>query len=145
MVGFGRILMFLKKFWPFGKRKAESGSKYEYFSTEKVYTPVSQLAIGMYVVELDRPWLETPFLFQGFELKTQAQIDAIKDFCTYVYIDKTKTKRINYNSLLARSNVQTNIISQIDFDKPPPEKFGTFEREILPGGKCLCQHRISSC
>ncbi|KJV05031.1 DUF3391 domain-containing protein [Methylocucumis oryzae] len=72
--------MFLKKFWPFGKRKDEAGSKYEYFSTEKVYTPVSQLTIGMYVVELDRPWLETPFLFQGFELKTQAQIDAIKDF-----------------------------------------------------------------
>ena len=31
---------------------------------EKVLT--DELCIGMYVVELDRPWTETPFLFQGF-------------------------------------------------------------------------------
>ena len=24
------------------------------------------LRVGMYVVELDRPWIDTPFLFQGF-------------------------------------------------------------------------------
>ncbi|MEE8263181.1 MAG: DUF3391 domain-containing protein, partial [Gammaproteobacteria bacterium] len=26
---------------------------------------VRDLSLGMYVAELDRPWLETPFLFQG--------------------------------------------------------------------------------
>jgi len=37
-----------------------------------------------YVSKLDRPWLETPFLFQGFELKNQADIDAVQQHCDYV-------------------------------------------------------------
>jgi len=28
---------------------------------------IQDLTVGMYVSELDRPWLETPFLFQGFD------------------------------------------------------------------------------
>ena len=31
--------------------------------------PVSELAIGMQVVKLDRPWLETAFKLQGFCIK----------------------------------------------------------------------------
>ncbi|MEO5573352.1 MAG: DUF3391 domain-containing protein, partial [Gammaproteobacteria bacterium] len=29
---------------------------------------VGDLAPGMYVYDLDRPWIETPFLFQGFSI-----------------------------------------------------------------------------
>ncbi|MDH3434372.1 MAG: DUF3391 domain-containing protein, partial [Gammaproteobacteria bacterium] len=28
-----------------------------------------QLEIGMYVAQLDRPWLETSFLFKGFYIR----------------------------------------------------------------------------
>jgi len=31
----------------------------------KKSVPVAELKMGMYVVELDRPWTETPFIFQG--------------------------------------------------------------------------------
>ena len=48
---------------------------------------VNELQIGMYVSELDRPWLETPFLFQGIEIESQAQIDELKRYCKYVFID----------------------------------------------------------
>jgi len=44
------------------------------------------LAIGMYVVELDRPWLGTPFLFQGFEIQTQDEINQLRKLCQYVYV-----------------------------------------------------------
>ena len=37
--------------------------------TEKV--PVENLDVGMYVSELDRPWLESPFLIQGFVIKDE--------------------------------------------------------------------------
>jgi len=30
-----------------------------------VMVPAAQLEIGMFVAELDRPWIETPFLIQG--------------------------------------------------------------------------------
>ncbi len=48
---------------------------------------VLDLQVGMYVSELDRPWLETPFLFQGFELTTSDEVEQLKRHCKYVYID----------------------------------------------------------
>lgn len=41
----------------------------------------------MYVVMLDRPWLETPFVFQGFEIKERFEIDDLQSYCRYVYVD----------------------------------------------------------
>lgn len=52
--------------------------------------PVSQLEIGMYVCELDRPWLESPFQFQGFPLRTTEDIKAVQETCSYVYVDTEK-------------------------------------------------------
>lgn len=48
---------------------------------------VADLELGMYVVELDRPWLETPFLFQGFPIDSGADIEALKRYCHQVYIE----------------------------------------------------------
>ncbi len=47
---------------------------------------VYDLELGMYVSELDRPWLETPFLFQGFEIRSLDEIAQLKLFCQHVYI-----------------------------------------------------------
>ena len=40
----------------------------------------------MFVSSLDRPWSETPFLFQGFPVREQAEIEELKKLCRYVYI-----------------------------------------------------------
>ena len=42
---------------------------------------------GMFVAQLDRPWLETPFLFQGFEIREESEIDQLRHYCQYVYVD----------------------------------------------------------
>ena len=61
------------------------------FSTSKlIQIAVKDLKIGMYVSKLDRPWLETSFLFQGFELKTSHDIKEVQQQCDYVYIDVEK-------------------------------------------------------
>ncbi len=51
----------------------------------KVYT--GDLQFGMYISKLDRPWLETPFLMQGFYVQNNEDIDIISDICDYVYVD----------------------------------------------------------
>ena len=53
--------------------------------------PVGQLQFGMYVAELDRPWTDTPFMFQGFHLRTDQQLEALKKFCKHVFVDMEKT------------------------------------------------------
>jgi len=52
--------------------------------------PVEELTIGMYVSKLDRPWTETPFVFQGFVLKSEKQIDVLKKYCKHVFVDPEK-------------------------------------------------------
>ncbi|WP_298137186.1 HD-GYP domain-containing protein [Acidiferrobacter sp.] len=47
---------------------------------------VQDLKKGMYVVELDRPWVETSFMFQGFEIRTDAQLRELQRLCRHVYI-----------------------------------------------------------
>lgn len=49
--------------------------------------PVSGLKIGMYVRELDRPWLETPFILQGFPIRTIDDIEEIAKHCEWVVVE----------------------------------------------------------
>lgn len=55
--------------------------------TRKVKIPTTNLQIGMFVSRLDRPWLETPFLFQGFRIKNQREIASLQEYCDEVYIE----------------------------------------------------------
>jgi len=44
------------------------------------------IEIGMFVSSLDRPWLETPFLFQGFTVRKKSEIEKLKTLCRDVFI-----------------------------------------------------------
>lgn len=48
---------------------------------------VDGLRIGMFVSKLDRPWVETPFLFQGFCIRSKSEIDELRQYCDFVEID----------------------------------------------------------
>ncbi len=41
----------------------------------------------MYVSELDRPWLETPFILQGFKITSLEEIETIAEHCEFVYVE----------------------------------------------------------
>jgi putative nucleotidyltransferase with HDIG domain len=47
---------------------------------------VKDLRVGMYVCDLDRPWLETPFLFQGFEIRSVSEVAELQRYCKQVYV-----------------------------------------------------------
>ena len=49
------------------------------------------LRIGMFVAELDRPWLESPFLLQGFLIEDQVTLDQLREVCRFVYVDRTRS------------------------------------------------------
>ncbi len=56
---------------------------------------VYELKIGMFVSELDIPWEQSPFLLEGFDLKTQADIKAVQNVCDYVMIDSARQKTVH--------------------------------------------------
>jgi len=48
---------------------------------------VRGLELGMFVSRLDRPWLETPFLMQGFQISSDAELQKLQRICSHVYVD----------------------------------------------------------
>ena len=51
---------------------------------------ISELKIGMYISKLDRDWLETPFLVQGFMVETLDDIDVVAEYCEHVWVDEVR-------------------------------------------------------
>jgi len=52
----------------------------------KVAIDVADLKLGMQVVDLDCPWRDTPFLFQGFEIRSEEEIRALRQYCKRVFV-----------------------------------------------------------
>lgn len=77
---------------------------------------IGDLKLGMYVVNLDRPWVDTPFLFQGFNIKSAVDIADLKKYCEYVFVDEelstvTIPKRSLKNNFKINSKNNPNIIA----------------------------------
>lgn len=75
---------------------------------------VEDLSVGMYVSNLDRPWLESPFLFQGFILEDNSQIEQLKKLCQYVYVDELKSS-VKLHKRIKRS--VENLTQRVTDDK----------------------------
>ncbi len=67
---------------------------------QTVKVPTSDLSKGMFVSGLDRDWLGTPFLTQGFLLESDDDISRVRDYCEHVWIDIHKC--VYVSSALAR-------------------------------------------
>ncbi len=61
------------------------------FSTHLVPVSCDRLQPGMYVAELDRSWLHTPFRPPGLMLADAQQIEALARHCEYVYVDPAQS------------------------------------------------------
>ena len=71
----------------------------------KKEVPVEQLQFGVYISELDRPWTDTPFVFQGFVLEDEKQLETLKKYCKKVYVDPEKSTDLPDRSQLKTAPV----------------------------------------
>ena len=89
----------------------------------KLVVDVSELKIGMYVYELDRPWRETSFLFQGFEISSQQELDALRRYCRTVTILKVETD----HRIAIQREPRTNAVAAV---LPAVQRAPGVEREV---------------
>jgi HD-GYP domain-containing protein (c-di-GMP phosphodiesterase class II) len=47
-----------------------------------------ELALGMFVAELDIPWLDSPFILQGFLIENETQLSELRTLCREVMVDR---------------------------------------------------------
>lgn len=86
--------------------------------TDRIKVEAAQLTIGMYVVELDRPWTDTSFLFQGFRIRQQQEIRLLQEACSYVWVDAHRS--IGMLNQLAENLAQPDnlqpVIAKVEFN-----------------------------
>ena len=90
--------------------------------TEKVM--VENLDFGMYVSQLDRPWLESPFLLQGFMIKDEEEIAQLREYCEFVYIDLEQS-----SASQSRPDSRTPSQARPSRDASPATSEPSFERD----------------
>lgn len=95
-------------------------------AVEKITT--EQLRVGMYVSRLDRPWRETPFLFQGFYVQDSDEIAKLRELCRYVFIvvpdeEYTLESVQKKSTVLSMSAIDELVNSRLDNSDKPRVKF----------------------
>lgn len=83
----------------------------------EVKITINGLRLKMYVARLDRPWIETPFIFEGLFVETADQLSRLQALCRYVYVDPTRGLRPEARFVQAE-------------ESPGTEARATFQSEI---------------
>src|SRR5690349_7178296 len=95
----------------------------------------------MYVAELDRPWTDTPFKFQGFVLENQEQIEILQKHCKLVFVDPDRSEVLAKlpDSTLAKSAVDLSRTKVAKYAEQAPieKEFVTAVREHAAGVAAL--------
>jgi HD-GYP domain-containing protein (c-di-GMP phosphodiesterase class II) len=86
---------------------------------KKIKMPVSGLEIGMYVSDLDKDWLDSPFLYQGFLIESQEDIKLLEQECKYVWIEPAIEMR--------RGKEEKHVLK-----KPKPQKTRYINKLTMP-------------
>lgn len=87
---------------------------------ERVQVFIEQLQLGMYVQELDRPWLESPFLFQGFLIDSEETLQQVSEVCEFVYISVEESV----------GDVRPHLLTLAT--QPPPNRAAPIKNRITP-------------
>lgn len=104
---------------------------------------LEDVEVGMYVEKLDRPWIETPFLFHKQKIKDTKMIDKFKKHkIRYVYIDTQKGTDSKRG--LSEKEINKELDQEIKEIKPEPSEDPTvilvpFEEEIVKAAEIKTQ------
>jgi len=93
----------------------------------------------MYVSELDRPWIESPFLFQGFRITNVDELNKLNEICEYVFVDTEKSvtpipknispvpQRSNNSEQETASHIKPTKPYKTSFEQEFPKALKTFQ------------------
>lgn len=79
---------------------------------EVVKVGTADLEPGMYVSGLDRPWVGTPFLLQGFKITSDEEMRLLQEHCQHVFIDIRKSEQKQARAITRRRSDQRPRVSR---------------------------------
>src|SRR6185503_5044397 len=89
----------------------------------------------MYISRLDRPWTETPFVFQGFIMKTDKQVEVLRAHCKKVFIDPEKVEDLTKVTPADIAKIRGNTVYQhqasVEAELPKAAKAATSASAVV--------------
>ena len=102
---------------------------------------VQGLELGMYITELDRPWLGTPFLMQGFLLDEPQQIEVLRGICRTVLVDRRRSVGDQYAERPRAKEAKRSRILRKSFSPEINVASGSVDGEFLAVARKVRQHK----
>ncbi len=99
-------------------------------SDRAVKVPVAGLEIGMYVSQLDKDWLDSPFLYQGFMIENQDDIRLLEEECQHVWIEpaiEMRRGKEDHHVLKKPSTQKTRYINKLTMPREYEKSRKVFE------------------
>lgn len=110
-------------------------------SDNELKTSIDGLAVGMYVTRLDCPWLETPFPLQGVRVESEKDIEMLRRYTSYVYVDTLKGPSPSHEFWVTGGDKQLRLQ---DREPPPIEVFkNRSDNEYTKLKKCFYEIKSS--
>ncbi len=103
----------------------------------------------MFVSELDRPWLDTPFLLQGFRIDSDEQLAELQRLCQFVYVDASRSIGAAYEaprplrSEPRKSSAANSVHVSIE-RAPAPVRPNEVKRSLLDDAKTILKETFRS-
>ncbi len=91
---------------------------------------ISELKVGMFVSKLDRNWLDTPFLLQGFLVETEDDIDVVSEYCQHIWIDSVSERKNPFDTLsigLSKSQKPIHYINKVAAQDEHRQAIGVYK------------------
>ncbi len=84
---------------------------------------VAHLKFGMYVSGLDRPWLDTNFIFEGFHVNNIKEISRLREQCDYVFVDPERGVAVPRDLVMASELASEDKLAKIFRDPSGDERY----------------------
>jgi len=78
----------------------------KFIKSDELKIDIDAVKMGMFIADLDIPWIDTKFPFAGFLLKTDNELNELKRCCKWVVVSKNKSSEGMFNLQLKRNAEQ---------------------------------------
>lgn len=110
----------------------------------EIRVEAEDVSLGMYVTALDIPWEQSRFIFKGFLIEEDKELNEIRKVCKFIIVDKDRSVNVTFKQKVAQPEkskpvAQGDLLQQFLADeaknsksKPPPVKAAEAVKPVKP-------------
>lgn len=80
----------------------------------EIKVEAADVVFGMYVAALDIPWEASRFIFKGFLIEDEKELNEIRKVCQYVIVDKVRSVNVSFEPKAPRLPERSKPVAQAD-------------------------------